>query len=420
MTAHVGVDVEGISERCGGHKKFSRTLLLLAIATALTGGTIIWVRVVIDLRHTELFMQDWFVNYAAGVASRAGEFALLFDGNAFTDFQYRLLRHWYSTPPSLLPWFYPPLFLLLLAPLSLLSFPLSYAVFQLVTGAAALGALGWRGLRRGFAWPSALLLLSFPATASGALAGQNALLSTALLVGGMRVLDASPAFAGALLGALAYKPQLFLMVPVALIARRAWRALAFTCASAALLVLLSASVFGLQSWWLWLDLIFRGSDPAKAQWYNETFLSGYSFYVCATDAGLVPLAAKLVQVAAALVAAGAVWWTQRRGSNEEAKLGVLLVATVMATPHLQMYDLMLPGAAAILFFVRARKGIDGLDLTLFASTWMLPLLRPNLVTAGIYAVPVVFAALLVNGLRLTRSNGIEKNTLGKSVNNIAS
>jgi len=387
----------------GGKRRPSKALLLLAVAMAATGGTIVWARTFVDLRHTELFMQDWFVYYAAGAAARAGKVALLFDGRAFTAFQYMLLRPWFVVPPSLHPWLYPPPFLLLLAPLSVLSFPVSYAVFQLASGAAALTALAWRQARRDFAWWSALLLLFFPATADEALAGQNALLTGALIIGGMRALATSPALAGTLLGAVTYKPQLFVMVPVALIARREWRALAFACISATLLCLISTLVFGPQSWWLWFEQVVHGGDPAQAQWYGQTFLTGYSFYVCAILGGLGPLGAKLVQGVAALAAAGAVWWSHRRTCTDDVRLGILLVATVMATPHLQAYDMLLLGAAAILFFVRSRDGIDGFELALFAGTWMLPLLRPSVTHAGIYVIPVVLTGLLVEGVRRTNA-----------------
>jgi alpha-1,2-mannosyltransferase len=376
-----------------------RGLFLLGVTMAATTGVVLWGRVIIELTHTELFMQDWFVYYAAGAASRARDFSLLFDGNAFTDFQYALLKPWFVAPPTLHPWLYPPLFLLLLAPLTILSFPVSYAVFQLSTGAAALVALAWRGAQRGFSWWSALLLLAFPASCPEVLAGQNAFLSTALLIGGVRALDSQPALAGAMLGALAYKPQLFLMVPIVLVAKRAWRAFGFLCASTLLLVLISAVVFGPLSWWLWLDSVVRGGDPSQANWYNQTFLTGFSFYVCATLAGMAPLAAKLAQAAVSLAAALAVWFSYRRTAPEDIKLGVLLMATAIATPHLQPYDMLLVGAAAILFFVRSREGIGVYEFLLLSIAWMLPLLRPALIPAGMYIVPVLLAALLIYGVK---------------------
>jgi hypothetical protein len=377
-----------------GVPQFGRRALLLLVSMAAGGGLTVWTLAFLDLRHTELFMQDWFVYYAAGIAARSGRLALMFDPRAFTDFQYGLLRSWYVAKPALHPWFYPPPFLLILAPLSLLSFPVSYVVFQLTTGAAALAALAWRGCGRG-----AFLLLPFPATCAEALAGQNALLSCSLLVGGMLQLDKRPALAGVLLGAVAYKPQLFLMVPVALVAARAWRPLAHTVAAAAMLALLSAVAFGPQVWWLWLDGIAHGANDAQTQWYDQTFLTGYSFYVCAVLAGMAPAAAQVVQAAASVAAAAAVWRSYRGERPAGAALGVLLVATVMATPHLQAYDLLLVGAAAVLFFIGGRQEIGPSEVVLFAAAWALPMLRPSLGPADVCLVPVIMAALLVAGMR---------------------
>lgn len=219
----------------------------------------------------------------------------------------------------------------------------------------------------------------------------------------MRLLDTCPALAGLLLGSLAYKPQLFCMVPVALAAKGAWRALGFTCASAVLLVLLSAAEFGPQAWWLWLDQVARGGDPAEAQWYGQTFLTGYSLYVCAILAGMAPLAAMLLQGAASLAAAAAAWWSHRRPCAEDARLAVLLIATVIATPHLQAYDMLLLGAASILLFVKSREGIGIFDLALFAGAWALPLLRPSLIPTAVYVIPVILTELLIEGVRRTNT-----------------
>ena len=54
-------------------------------------------------------------------------------------------------------------------------------------------------------------------------------------------------WAGILLGMATIKPQLGLLLPVALVAARQWRALAAAAATVAALVLLSAWAFGLDA-----------------------------------------------------------------------------------------------------------------------------------------------------------------------------
>ncbi|HXQ51799.1 MAG TPA: glycosyltransferase 87 family protein [Stellaceae bacterium] len=378
-----------------------RDLASLAIVASCAAGLIGWVGVVLTRNSIDVFMQDWAVYYAAGTAAREGKFALLFDFQRFTDYQYATLGPWLIAPPHLHPWLYPPPYLLLLAPLSLLPFAASYASFLLATGAAAVAALAWRGAGRVMDWPRGLMLLVFPATFIDALTGQNALLSTALLVGGVRLLERAPAWAGAVLGLLAYKPQLFLLVPVALIAARAWRALAAAALAAAALVLASAAVFSLPSWLLWLDEMAGAETPAYAAWRADTFLRGYSLDVCASLLGLPGPVAMAAQIAASLAAAASVWWVWRRPGAAEARLAVLLVASIVATPHLQAYD-MVPLAAALILMFRV-SGIGLGEFVLFAAVWLLPLLRPFNLPSGAILVPAVLAALLVYAMARARA-----------------
>jgi hypothetical protein len=91
------------------------------------------------------------------------------------------------------PWLYPPTFLLLIYPLAFLPY---------------LASLGL--------W----LALAFPGMFQNFFNGQNDFLTIALLGGGLYLLDQSPWAAGCLLGLVSYKPHLFVLVPVALIAAR--------------------------------------------------------------------------------------------------------------------------------------------------------------------------------------------------------
>ena len=166
-----------------------RRLASLAIVLCGAGGAIGWLAFV-ERNVIPFYMQDWIVQYAAGTAARGGQLALLYDSQRFTDFQAALLPSWMAAPPSLHPWLYPPPFLLLLAPLSRLPFAAGYAVFILPPLAATVTALAWRD--GGWDWSRAAMMLFFPATLIDLLTGQNALLSAALMIGGLRLLDRWP------------------------------------------------------------------------------------------------------------------------------------------------------------------------------------------------------------------------------------
>ena len=60
-----------------------------------------------------------------------------------------------------------------------------------------------------------------------------------------------------MLGVLAFKPLLWLMVPVALVAARQWKALASALAAAALLAAAGILLLGPAPWHEWLSLLPR-------------------------------------------------------------------------------------------------------------------------------------------------------------------
>ncbi len=342
------------------------------------------------------YMQDWIVQYAAGTAARGGRFDLLYDSQLFTDFQAALLPSWFAAPPSLHPWLYPPPFLLLLAPLSRLPLAAGYAAFILPPLVITLMALARRD--GGWDWPRAAMLLFFPATLINLLTGQNAFLSAALMIGGVRLLDRWPAAGGAVLGLLVYKPQLYLLVPVALAAARAWRALAASLLAAALVAAASAAVFGLPAWRLWFDGAVLAGDPALAVWFPETFLRGYSLYVSAALFGFSDSVGRTVQAAGMAAAAAAVWFAFRRTRAAEARLAVLLVAAIVATPHLLAYDMVLLAAAVILLWPPA-DGIGVGEFLLYAAVWVLPFVRPENGPVERVLAPAVLLALLYQAAR---------------------
>ncbi|HUK60264.1 MAG TPA: glycosyltransferase family 87 protein [Stellaceae bacterium] len=368
----------------------------LAIILGGVGGILGWLgtaSVVIN-RLGPVLYQDWIVFYSAGTAIRAGMSDLVYDGTHLTAFEAALLGPWFTGPVTLHPFLYPPPFLLLLAPLSLLPFAVSYVGFDMASALAAVAALARRE-RGGYDWWRGLMLLAFIPACTNALTGQNGALSLALTVSGFRLLERRPAWAGAVLGLLSYKPQLFLLVPVALAAARAWRALAACAVSAAALVLLSALAFGPETWLLWIKAGVEARDPSYAEWFRETYLGGYGIYVVAARFGAPDLVAKALQAGAILIGAGATYWAYAREGRTEAKLAVLLAAMIAAAPHLEAYDMMLLSAAAILIFTNAAGEIGFAEFVLLAAIWILPLLRPSLTVAGLLVPVVLFGSVYV-------------------------
>jgi len=372
-------------------------LLAAAIVGALA-GLYGWALFVLSFRHDGLIGPrfnapglDFTVFWQGAREALSGDLGQLFDGARFTATLNQEFAAWLSAPLPLHPWIYPPHFLLLLLPVGLLPFPAAYALFLAVTFALAAVALlaGERGLRC-MILGSALALA--PGTALTAITGQNAFLTAALLVGGFRLIGARPMLGGALLGVLTVKPQLFLMVPVALVAAREFRALGACVLAAASLVVASVLLFGWAPWQAWLGAVLGPGNELHRGWTKLSLLWGESVYTDALLLGARSYAAAASQGLATLLAAAAV---ARASKN----LAVVLAATVLAAPHVAPYDTILLAIAAALFFARGiERGMRSFELPLALMLWLAALYGPPILSPAGFLPPLLILAFLARSV----------------------
>ena len=78
--------------------------------------------------------------------------------------------------------------------------------------------------------------------------GQNGLVTAALLVGALTAFDRRPKLAGVLFGILTIKPQLGILLPVMLVLTGRWRTIATAAATAVVLVVVTAALYGADVW----------------------------------------------------------------------------------------------------------------------------------------------------------------------------
>jgi alpha-1,2-mannosyltransferase len=249
------------------------------------------------------------------------------------------------------PFPYPPSFLLILWPLGFLSYMPAYVLWI----AASFGLYLWATVERSARALTTAIAILAPTSTIMLVAGQSGFLAGALAIGGLRLIRTRPVLAGVLLGLLSYKPQLWLLIPVALIAARAWRSIAAIGLTIAALVALTSMAFGWSIWPAWL-----ASLPA----YSRDFDAGAMRYhlMPTLTANLQMLgvslsAARLVQLALAAGVASLIWRIFRSGATSQAA-NALLAGTFLATPHAFVYDLpMLTGA--ITGFIAEKLRLDG-------------------------------------------------------------
>jgi alpha-1,2-mannosyltransferase len=296
--------------------------------------------------------------------------------------------------------FYPPVFLLICLPLAALPYLASLAAWLTVTG-LAYGLV----IRRWLAGAASVLpALAFPAALLNLGHGQNAFLTTALFGSGGLLLARRPFLAGLCFGALIFKPHLGLLIPVALLAGRQWKAIAGAVVAAAGLAGASLLVFG---WATWAGFL-KTSALARMALEQEMIGSAKMQSVFAAVRlwhGPVT-AAYALQALVALAAAAGVAVVFHRRRNDQAAAAVLAAATLLASPFLLDYDLTLMAIPlAWLFAQGAREGFRPWEKTGLLAAFALPLVSRTVATMGhIPLGPPVLAALFILVLRRARTD----------------
>ena len=176
----------------------------------------------------------------------------VYDFTALTRFQHPLMEHFRGPRPFV----YPPSALLAFLPFSALPFE----VANLAWTGLGLVAILWTMFRR-LGSPRILTLFALALTPASVLVlvtGQVTFFVAAFAVAGLYCLRRRPALAGVLFGlAGALKPQALVLLPLALLATREWRALLVAGATVGAIVLVSALVFGAGAWSDWIAALPR-------------------------------------------------------------------------------------------------------------------------------------------------------------------
>jgi hypothetical protein len=206
------------------------------------------------------------------------------------------------------------------------------------------------------------------ASASGIAEGQLDVIVLLLTALGLALLPAHRFSAGVLLGVAAInKPQIFWLVPVALLMVREWRTFLGMVTGAVVAFALGFLLVPPAQMAEWLRQLFQGY-PAPS--------STVAFPGIAADVG-GPTAALLTAIPLAMVALAGVWWVRAR-LNARTALGLGIVLSLVVAPHDYSHDLLLIGAVAAMAGLIAgwprvlALAIIAIDVTAFVDTWLYP------------------------------------------------
>jgi arabinofuranan 3-O-arabinosyltransferase len=269
--------------------------------------------------------------WVAGWQALHGETASLHGQAAFKQVQ-DSAAEFGRYPYSLLS--YPPTFTLILVPVAMLPYVAAFLTWESVTLLCCVVVL-YLIVRR---QPAISLMLASPFAAWNFLIGQNGFLTASLFGASLLFLERQPVLAGVFIGCLTYKPQFGILLPVALIAGRQWRACVSAAVTAIFLVAASAATFGVDGWVAFPRVLF-------AQGSGTMFASPDWGFLLQTVYGLILVlhgGAALAWLAQGLTTAGVgivVWLIWRSPVRYALKAATLSSAGLIATPYAFAYDL---------------------------------------------------------------------------------
>jgi alpha-1,2-mannosyltransferase len=375
------------------------SLILLGVYAIAVVGWIALSDGLID-RNGKPLGTDFSSFYAAG--------SLVLDGRAGDVYDmalhYAREQQIFGAATPYYGWLYPPIFLLVAVPLALMPYPLALAIWQgggFVFYLAVIAAILRRQRSDGGAiariWLPAAA--AFPAVFINLGHGQNGFLTAALLGAALVALPKRPTLAGILFGLLAYKPQFALIIPVALLASGQWRTILAAGATVIALAAVTYIAFGPDLWWSFATST-ETSRKLLLEQGNVGFEKLQSVFAAVRMWGGGVTLGYVVQGLASVVAVGSVAWIWRASTDRDLKAALLLVATLLASPHVLDYDLMIL-APAIAFMVAAgaARGFRDDEITLLAAAWIAPLLARGIASStgiplGLITVLTLYALMM--------------------------
>ena len=212
--------------------------------------------------------------------------------------------------------------------------------------------------------------LSF-VTMYGVVQGQTAPVIAALVLLGLRQMDRNAVFAGVLFGiAATIKPQVVVLVPLALIAGRYYTALITSVVTGAAIGVMSIAAFGAGSWVEWiralpgfLDIVremgifYRGASPSSLLW----------------GLGIEGVVGQIARAVFGLVGIAACWKVFRTSERLPHRLVAMVGGGILTLPYAMGYDLAVLAPAAAYFILVEKRTV---------SDWVLALASVGLLFAG--------------------------------------
>lgn len=274
------------------------------------------------------FLHPWGVDYLSFWA--AGRLVLQGDPSlAYNIGAHGAVENTIAHIGGRMPFPYPPPFLAIVTPFAFLPFGAAFIAWVAVTSIFYAYSMS-RMVPLAIAFGNTPACIDF-------MIGQNGFLICGVFTLGLSLISLYPFFAGGILGFMILKPQLALLLPVAMLAGREWRVIAGAVVTSIALVLVAVIALGLRSYegfWnilpFYVDLLRHNKEP-----WNELI----SPFALARFVGIPLGAALLIHILVAIpatVATARAWWLKM-----DQRVPILAAATLLVPPYAFTYDALL-------------------------------------------------------------------------------
>jgi hypothetical protein len=283
---------------------------------------------------------DFLNMYTGAELAHQGRFAELHDPAV----QLATERTHVPSLPAVVPFVRPAVYAAIISPLALAPFDTALWLWLGFHSALLLACCWWASRRFG---PDAFLLgFLFAPPALGIAHGQDCIVPLALMCAAWEAhLRKRPVLTGVFLGLLMLKFHLFLLVPLALLVRRAWREAAGFAISASALVLATLLLGGIAGARQYIALL-TAKDIERLSPTPEKMVNIHAFL---SNAGIDSLPASLL-LAASVAAIGLL--VASRAPWPSALIATLTASTLMV-PHVYGYDLAFLAVALWIAYYRS-------------------------------------------------------------------
>jgi hypothetical protein len=250
---------------------------------------------------------------------------------------------------------YPPPFLLLIAPFTVLP----PEAGDLLWGLAGMLVLALATRRIGLRCSQICLGLLSPPVLYCVTMGQSGLFVSAALLLALALADEAPVLAGIAAGCVIIKPQFGLLLPICLIAARQWRAVAAAAVTVGVLCALPALLFGP---WVWKLFYSAQLGAARGVVANPGTFPEHMMitpFILFRALGMTAHGAGLFQAMASLLAIAACWSIWSRGDESAQtvdRLAVTSCLVALVTPYGYVYDLPVLAVALLAYGAKQRPG----------------------------------------------------------------